>query len=119
MKFFKKNKLAVIVGFIYLMPIGVAAQVGGTAGGDGLQNPIGFNTFGELVAAILNIVVTIGIPIAALFIIYAGFLFVTAGGNDEKLKKAKQALLAAVIGTAILLAASVIADAIGATIGEL
>jgi len=82
----------------------------------GIQNPIAYNSFGAFVSAILDIIITIGIPIAAIFIIYAGFLFVTARGSEDQLKKAKSALVAAIIGTAILLGAKVFADAIDATI---
>ncbi len=85
-----------------------------------LQNPLkDISSFGDLVAAILDIVVKIGIPIAALFIIYSGFLFVTAQGSEDKIKEAKRSLLYAVIGTAILLGASVLANAIGSTIESL
>ncbi len=58
----------------------------------------------------------IGIPILALAIIYAGFLFVVARGNSEKLQKAKDALLYTIIGGAILLGAWAIAEMIEATV---
>jgi len=38
-------------------------------------------------------------------IIYAGFLWMTAGGNPEQVDKAKQWLTNAIIGLAIILAA--------------
>ena len=48
-----------------------------------------------LMTTILQGILTIGIPIVALAIIYCGFLFVFARGNSEKLTKAKEALLLA------------------------
>jgi hypothetical protein len=37
--------------------------------------------------------------------VYAGFLWMTAGGNEENVEKAKKLIMAAVIGIAIVLAA--------------
>ena len=61
----------------------------------------------------------IGVPIIALAIIYAGFLFVTAQGNSEKLTKAKKTLLYTLIGAALLLGAVVIAEAIKGTVNDI
>src|SRR3989338_8153365 len=43
--------------------------------------------------------------VAVGLIIYAGFLWMTAGGNEEKVTKAKQLIVNAVIGLAIILSA--------------
>jgi len=105
-----------------MMPVTVVADQHDASlnGGSTLQNPLkDISSFGDLIAAILDIVVKIGMPIAVLFIIYSGFLFVTAQGSEEKLKKAKTSLLYTVLGTAILLGASVLANAIGSTIESL
>jgi hypothetical protein len=75
-----------------------------------LQNPLRVNTIGELLTAILNIIIVLALPIVVFFIIYAGFLFVTARGNDDKLTNAKRALLYAVIGGVLVLGAVAIAE---------
>lgn len=82
-------------------------------------NPIGFGSFMEFVNAILGVVMKIGIPVAAMFIIYSGFLFVKAQGNEAELTKAKSAFTYAVIGTAILLGAWLLAQGISSTIDSL
>lgn len=83
----------------------------------GLENPIpSITNIGGFVETLLNIVLTIGIPIVAFFIILAGFNFVTARGNPEKLKKAKDMLLYTLIGAALLLGAWVLAEAIQGTV---
>ncbi len=79
-------------------------------------NPITYGSFMEFVKAILEVVLKIGIPVAAMFIIYSGFLFVKAQGNPEELKKAKSAFTYAVIGTAILLGSWLLATGIESTI---
>lgn len=85
-----------------------------------IDNPLpGINTLPDFIRSLLDIVMTIGIPIVAIFIIYAGFLFVSARGAPDKLTEAKQALLWAVIGAMILLGAYVIATAIQGTVDQL
>ena len=86
-----------------------------------IKNPFaGGNSLEEFIKKAINdIVLPIGGVIAVLMIMYAGFLFVTAGGEPAKITKAKDALLYAAIGAAILLGAWVISEAIGGTIKEL
>ena len=83
-----------------------------------LKNPIKFDNIPALLAAVLDIVIKIGIPIAVLFIIYSGFLFVKAQGKDEKLKEAKVALGYTLLGTAILLGAWAISEVIQNTVNQ-
>ncbi len=45
------------------------------------------------------------IAVAAIFLTVAGFFFVTAGGNPETLKTARQMLINSLIGIAVALAA--------------
>jgi hypothetical protein len=88
----------------------------------GIKNPLG-NGFGSdiptFLESVLNFFLLIGIPIITLAIIYCGFLFVTAQGNSEKLKKAKQALLYTIVGAALLLGSLVITRAIQGTVDEI
>ncbi len=87
-----------------------AEQMGEGAGG--LQNPLKAETFDQLISAIADIVMKIGGTLAFLFIIWSGFLFVTARGSEEQLKKAKVTFQWTIIGTAVLLGAAVIAKII-------
>jgi uncharacterized membrane protein YobD (UPF0266 family) len=68
-----------------------------------LENPLAFPSITELMQAILNMVIVISIPIVVLFIIYAGFLYVTAQGNPEKLQVANRSLMYGVIGGVIII----------------
>ena len=92
-----------------------------TSFGAGLENPLGPNnsTLLSFVEKVLNIVITIGIPVIALFIIYSGFLFVRAQGDTKKIEEARQTLLYTVIGAAIILGSWVLAQAICGTVAEL
>jgi len=62
---------------------------------------------------------TLGIPIVALAIVYSGFLFVFARGNTEKLTSAKKTLMYTLIGAAILLGSWAIAKLISTTVNAL
>ncbi len=86
-----------------------------------IENPLGNNIvdLSTFIQAVVKIVLVVGIPLLALAIIYAGFLFVKAQGNSEELTKAKHALLYTVIGGALLLGAFVISNAIVSTVKEI
>ncbi|MBI3074671.1 MAG: hypothetical protein HYY92_00440 [Parcubacteria group bacterium] len=74
----------------------------------------------ELVKAIIdNIVMPLGVSVAALAIIYSGFLYIKAQGNPGEIGKAHEALKWTLVGTAVLLGAWVIAQLIGGTIEQL
>ncbi len=85
-----------------------------------LVNPLGSTrTLPELIDGILRIVLTIGIPVIALAIIYSGFKFVMAQGNATALQEARRNLLYVLIGAGILLGAYVIAEAVVGTINAI
>jgi len=76
-------------------------------------NPITpISTFTEAVVKVAQLIVSIGIPLVAIFIIWAGFLFVTAQGNEKKLDEAKKALTWALIGGAVVIGAYALATAV-------
>lgn len=68
-----------------------------------IENPLQANSFEELIGKIIDFLVKVGIIIAPIFIIFAGFLFLTAGGDPNKLNTAKNLILWTLIGIAILL----------------
>ncbi len=91
-------------------------------GGNGsvtqLQNPLNVTSIQKLVARILQIVVAIGAPVVIFFLVYAGFLFVTARGNETTLARAKQAIFWTIIGGLILLGAQTLSQVICGTINQ-
>lgn len=100
---------------------GSGTNTGGTSLSDiTLENPLkNIDSIPKFVEAILNIVFTVGSWILALFIIYVGYKFVAARGNDKELAEAKEALKYTLIGGVILLGAWVIAEAIVGTVNAL
>lgn len=87
-----------------------------------INNPLkgGTNSLAGFINLVLqDVVMPIGGLVAVIFIIYSGFLFVTARGNEAKLETAKKAFMYAAIGTAILLGALGISMAIQNTISSI
>jgi len=86
-----------------------------------LANPLkGADSLFDLVNVVLNqVVIPIGSIIIVFFIIYSGFLFVTARGNETKISHAKETLLWVVVGAAILLGSWAISGAIKGTICQI
>lgn len=83
-----------------------------------LENPLNFDNFVDFLSAILGIVVIIAVPIVIFFIVYAGFLYVTAQGNSEQVGKATRALTYAIIGGLLILGAEALAGIIENVVDE-
>lgn len=75
-----------------------------------LCNPLRFNTLEGLIVGILNVLLVIAVPIIVFFIIFAGFSYVTAQGNPEKIKQASRSLTYAIIGGVLILGAVAISE---------
>lgn len=76
--------------------------------------PIKARTIGELIVDITSFVARIAVTLAAIAIIVVGFKFVSASvsGKVEGISEARKILLWVLIGTAIVVAARIIAPAI-------
>lgn len=85
-----------------------------------VQNPLGdVRDFNTLLKKLLDAAIIIGIPIAVLFIVWAGFKFVLARGNTEDLKTARLNFFYTIIGIVIFLGAWLIARVLAETIRQL
>lgn len=86
-------------------------------GAAGLINPIGCQTLGECLAWLVRAALAL-VAIAALgFIVYGGFLYITAGGNDDQLRQGKQAITGAVIGIVVIGLAFAIVEFVARALG--
>ncbi len=84
-----------------------------------LCNPIRFPNFIDFMLALVNVAVQYGAVLIVFFIVYAGFKFVVAQGNSEKVSEAKKMLTWIVVGAFVLLGVYVIKAAICGTIEQL
>jgi len=106
---------------VLLLSFGYGASVTNAAG-IGLQNPLeggGITSMATFVEKFLKAVVYVGFPIAVLFVVYSGFLFVFAQGNSSDLEKAKKNFWWTIIGVGLFLGAWALATLIRGTVDQL
>ena len=109
---------AIAVNVLSSIHLAKAEQCDGT-NSNILCNPLKTSSFTSLMESISELAVQIGIPIAALFIIYSGLKLVMARGNEESIKKAKIGLLWAIVGSGILIGAWTIMKILQSTVDSL
>ncbi len=84
-----------------------------TGGRPIIENPLGkTNDLFAYINSIIDAALKLGAIVAVIAIIIAGFMFVTAQGDEKKLETAKRILLYAAIGMVILLGARAISAVI-------
>lgn len=122
MKYAFKGVFWSIAAFLLVALPMAQAQIRGTSSsgcgtGTGLRNPLrNICSFEDFVELLLQALIRIGLPIAVLFIVYSGFLFVKAQGNETELTKAKSTFLYTVIGVGIFLGSWVLATVVANTV---
>lgn len=86
-----------------------------------LKNPLSqeFQTIPRFIEGALKVMVMVALPIITVFLVYAGFQFVLAQGNQESLTKAKRNFLYVIIGALLIMGAWIIATLIGGTVTQL
>ena len=87
-----------------------------------MGDPIFYNPLGEgttveiLITKLLSALITLGIQLLVLYIVYAGFKFITAQGDSAQVTKARESLYWAMVGGAVLIGAKVIESILCGTI---
>jgi hypothetical protein len=106
-----KARYGLATFFLWIVSLNVvlAQTEGPVVGTVQLKNPLKVGSIEGLLVAILNVVIVIAVPIVVFFIIYAGFLYVTAKGNASQIEQATRALLYAVIGGVVIIGSVAIA----------
>ncbi len=83
---------------LFLLPLTAVAQIV-------IENPISSDTFTELIGRIIDFLFVLGMAVAPIMLIIAGFFFVTAQGRPEKIETAKKMILWTLIGLGIIIGA--------------
>lgn len=84
-----------------------------------LCNPLQVETITEFLVAIIDILLIFALPVVIFFIIYSGYLFVTAGGDSGQIEKARGSLTWAIIGGVIILGAKLIITVVQNTVSAI
>lgn len=103
----KKIILVLAVVLIFVAAVPVYAQLGNAignlkqvGGGTGLQSDLP-TSVGTIIKATLSLLGTIFLVL----MVYAGVLWMTAGGTEDRIEKAKKIITACIIGLAITMSA--------------
>lgn len=84
-----------------------------------LMNPLASDSLVGFLLDLIDILILFAIPLIVLMIIYAGFLYVMARGNEEQVTKATRALTYAIIGGLLILGAKLLLEIIEGTVDQL
>jgi hypothetical protein len=114
MKLFRKiSAIGSTVGLL-LLPLASKAALdttlGLSAGNVGSATGLGTRDIRQTIGSIINVALSLLGIIVLVIIIYGGFLWMTAGGNDEKVGEAKKWIFGGIIGLVIILSAYAIAS---------
>lgn len=82
-----------------------------------IQNPIQARDFTAIIVNIADWAAAIAVPLMALVVLFAGYTYLTSGGNADQVKRANQTLTWAVAGFIIVLVARGVAELIKTILG--
>lgn len=82
-----------------------------------IPNPLGYETFTELINHIIGFLFKIALGVAPIMIVIGGFYFMTAGEDPARIATGKKIILYTLIGLLIVLMARGIADLIQEVLG--
>lgn len=82
-------------------------------------NPLGtrFNTLGNILALVMNVVFYVGIALTVIFLIMGGIRYITSGGDKEGAEAARSNITNAIIGFIVVLGAFAIRVVVQNVIG--
>lgn len=108
-KYFMLFFTGILICSFLVLPLVSLAQTCGECSSSGntiaFCNPLQFCTVQEVLGSLLDHLQGIIVAIAIIFIIIGGILYMTSAGDETRMKMAKGAITAAIIGMAIGIAA--------------
>ena len=111
--FLSKKLFFTLVGILFLFIPWVFVQADFT-----LHNPLDpIRSFPGLICLFARVVFWFAFPLALLALLMAALLFLVSGGNEQRLRQAKDALFYSIIGWGIVIIAQAIALSMVALIG--
>jgi len=78
----------------------------------GFENPIKTESFATFVKNLFSILTEVAGAALIIVLVYAGYLFSTAQGDPEKVRRAKNAIFWSVVGAGVIFLGKYIAEAI-------
>ncbi len=108
-------------GVIYATSAAIIVSTGLAEAGTGaLANPLNpaVSTISTFIEGALKAMVMVALPILTVFIVFSGFRFILAQGNQEALKKAQTNFKFVIIGTVLVLGAWTISSILVSTVTQ-
>jgi hypothetical protein len=97
---------------LFLAAFLLAAPAVAAAAPTTLVNPLGTNDIRIVIGTIIKGLLGISSVVALMMFVWGGMLWVTSGGNGERVKKGKDTLIWATIGLVVLFAAYALVNAV-------
>lgn len=85
---------------------------------DAYDNPLNVRTVTQLVSRLIEVAVWVMMPLAALAVIIAAFMYTMSAGNPENIKRANSALKWGLIGFFLVLGAQFVKDVVIGVAGQ-
>lgn len=101
-----------IIGIIVLVPVIAGAEV------VTIPNPLKYTDPMDIIKAITGLLQVLAVAVAVIIIIIAGIQYMTSAGSEDKTKKAKNMIVYALIGVAIVTAVNFIIGIIKEILGK-
>jgi len=111
----KKFLVLIPVLALVALPLFAAAQINTTQ--TFVENVTDLGAALNIINKVARWFMTIVVAISVIFFVFAGFLYVTSGGKEDKVKDAKNYLLYGIIGIAVALLAGAITIVVANLIG--
>lgn len=70
-----------------------------------IDNPLIADNFNELIDSLINIIFYVAMLIAPVFLVVAGFYYLTAAANPENVNTAKSIIIWTLVGLVVIIAA--------------
>ncbi len=100
--------LGLVMVFVLNVPSASAIVLQSVPGQATFAFGTGDLTIGGILRAIVTLALEIAGVIAIAFVVYGGYLYMTAGGNEDRTEQGKRVLTNAIIGLAIIILSWVI-----------
>ncbi len=79
----------------------ICSGVGAASGASGCSTPAGSPTVNSVINTVINILSAFVGIVAVIMIVFAGFRYVTSGGDSSKVTSAKNTLIYAIVGIVV------------------
>lgn len=110
MKFYHKVCSTIALGLFAALPALAQYGLNETAGSAGLNTGLAAKSVPEIVGSIIGAALSLLGVIFLILMLYGGYTWMTSYGNEQKVTKAKNLIVDALIGLVIVLAAYAITN---------